>query len=508
MSTRLDVAPARRVSVEQVVAVLVIFAVAFLARLMPTLKGSGLFGLQFYDDGVHYAAATGLVHGRLPYRDFLLLHPPGIVVALAPFAELARWVGDDRGFAIARLAFMALGGVNALLVSRFLRPNGRFAAWFGGLFYALFWPAIYSEHTVLLEGLANTFLLIALLLVVPIAAAARGSGAPGAAKLVAAGVLLGLAATIKIWGVVPILVLFGWLAVWFGWRPAWLFLAGGAAGTTAICLPFFVQAPRRMWRMVVVDQVERNDTGLALFERLNEIVGLTLHRPPDRITPLLVVAWALLAASTLAAWRVQRARPVVLLMVALGVLLFVTPTWFVHYTALTAAVMAIVVGVAAQSAVDLAGRRGRALQLSVAGALLLGLVAFSLPLLDAKVGQRFPGRTLRTAVADRPGCVTTDHPSTLILMDVLSRNIDRGCPLVVDLGGASYDLPSPERGVVSRRNNDVFQAYALSYLRTGDSMILARFRRGFGLSNSSFKVIQRWPVLKRAGGYAVRQPSG
>lgn len=74
--------------------VAVIFTVAFLARLSPTLRGSGLYGLNFYDDGVHFAAATGFVHGRLPYRDFLLLHPPGIVLALAPFAVLGHWVGD------------------------------------------------------------------------------------------------------------------------------------------------------------------------------------------------------------------------------------------------------------------------------------------------------------------------------------------------------------------------------------------------------------------------------
>ena len=43
-------------------------AIAFAFRLVPVLRGGGLFGLGNYDDGVYYAAATGLVHGRLPYR--------------------------------------------------------------------------------------------------------------------------------------------------------------------------------------------------------------------------------------------------------------------------------------------------------------------------------------------------------------------------------------------------------------------------------------------------------
>jgi hypothetical protein len=38
----------------------------------------GLTGFTNYDDGVNFGGALGLVHGELPYRDFLWLHPPGI----------------------------------------------------------------------------------------------------------------------------------------------------------------------------------------------------------------------------------------------------------------------------------------------------------------------------------------------------------------------------------------------------------------------------------------------
>ena len=70
---------------------LLVATAAFLLRLLPVLHGGGLYGRGNYDDGVYYAAAAGLVHGLLPYRDVLLLHPPGIVLALAPFAALAGW---------------------------------------------------------------------------------------------------------------------------------------------------------------------------------------------------------------------------------------------------------------------------------------------------------------------------------------------------------------------------------------------------------------------------------
>jgi hypothetical protein len=53
-----------------------IAVITFVFRLVPVLRGGGLFGLGNYDDGVYYAAGNGLAHGLLPYRDFLLLHPP------------------------------------------------------------------------------------------------------------------------------------------------------------------------------------------------------------------------------------------------------------------------------------------------------------------------------------------------------------------------------------------------------------------------------------------------
>ena len=121
-------------------------AIAFAFRLIPVLRGGGLFGFGNYDDGVYYAAATGLVHGRLPYRDFLLLHPPGMPLLLTPFALGAQLASDSYGFAAARVAWMLLGALNAVLIWRILRPIGLVAALFGGLSYAVFYPAVYADQ--------------------------------------------------------------------------------------------------------------------------------------------------------------------------------------------------------------------------------------------------------------------------------------------------------------------------------------------------------------------------
>jgi hypothetical protein len=93
--------------------VALIAAVAYVARLVPVVRGGGLRGMDSYDGAVYYAAAAGLAHGLLPYRDFLLLHPPGIVVALLPFAALGRVIGDPYGMEAATLAWFGIGALNA-----------------------------------------------------------------------------------------------------------------------------------------------------------------------------------------------------------------------------------------------------------------------------------------------------------------------------------------------------------------------------------------------------------
>src|SRR3954452_19590729 len=79
---------------------------ALAVRLAAVLAGAGLGGLMGYDDGVYYDGAAAMISGRVPYRDFVLLPPPGILLALAPFAELGRLTSDSTGLVVARLAFM------------------------------------------------------------------------------------------------------------------------------------------------------------------------------------------------------------------------------------------------------------------------------------------------------------------------------------------------------------------------------------------------------------------
>ena len=471
----------------------------FSARLIATLRGSGLDGLIYYDDGVNFAAAIGLVHGQLPYRDFLLLHPPGIVLALTPFAGLAQLTSDSTGFMVARLSFMIIGGINAALVAWFLRPAGRVGALFGGVFYAVFWPAVYNERTVLLEGLANTCLLASLIAISP------PEESPTRRRVFVGGLLLGVAAAIKIWGILPVVILFGWLVVRLGFRRASLLLAGAAASCAAICLPFFAAAPTMMWRLVVLDQLSRVPNRASPIRRLTEILGLG-HLPP-RITVPLMIAVLVVAAGVVLGWQLARARPAVLLLLGLGAMLLITPIWFIHYSALTAPAIAITAGAAAQQMLNLAAeRRWRWLRIGLVAALLVAPLVAALPIALVRAGERFPRQPLAAAAAPSPGCITSDHPSALILTDVLSRNLRRGCPLVADLGGVSHHMAASSGDRSPRVGNVAFQQYALAYLRSGDLTMIARFGRDEGFSASTADTIQAWPVVAEVGQFAVRAP--
>lgn len=485
-------------------AVALVAVVAFTARLLPVLRGAGLYGLGDYDDAVHYGSAVALVHGQLPYHDFLFLQPPGIVLALSPFAALGLLVGDPNGFAAARLGWMLLGGVNALLVVRVLRRQGRAAMLLGGLFYALFPPAIYGEHSTQLEGLATTCILVALLLL---------TSPPDLTRLPAqhrgwvllAGAALGVSTGIKIWGLAAVVIAAGWAWKAVNLRQAGTVIVGGAVGATAVCLPFFLAAPSTMYRMVVLDQLGRPQVKVYPTTRLSQIAGLPGH--PHALTPLLIAVLVAFTTVVVLAALTPSARLAVALLGGLTLVLLVTPSWFVHYASLIAGPAAVTAGFGADQLIIRAGRFSPRLAIATALALGVLVAAYVPPGSSVQLGETFPGKSLAATVGTIAGCVTTDDPTTLIEMDVLSRNLDRGCPLVLDLGGRSYDEPTtgpPGARATNRR----WQQTALAYLRGGSVTIIVRFTSGQGFSPATAATIKQWYVVRRIGRFVLRSANG
>ena len=480
-----------------------VFSTAFLARLVPLLNGGGLYAMGNYDDGVHYAVAMGLVHGLLPYRDFLFLHPPGIALLLAPFASLADLIDEPQAMLVARLCWIALGGVNAVLCALVLAPLGRLAAVLTGLMYALFFGAIYAEHTVLLEPPATAVLLLALVIT---RAVGSGDGL-GTWHYVAAGLLLGLSPALKIWGVLAVLVLASGIAYRRGLRPGLTVLISAVASCTAICLPFFLAAPGQMWTMVVADQVGRRHAGLDEARRIDGMLGLSLWTGQPRLH----FGTALVTAVALAALVVCLIRPRLRLLAALLIthvaMLALTPMWFLHYAGAIAAPLVLVLGGGLAVALMKIGTvRISWLPAALATLAVVAVMLSALPLTQLRLGRTFPGPAAAATVADLPGCVVTDFPMALIQMNLLRRNLARGCRYEVDLSGASYHLEARADKEKPRAQNRVWQAYALEYLRSGEVSIIVKFSSGVGFSRKTARIVRSWPKVGHAGPYAIREP--
>jgi len=490
----------------------VVFAVALAARLIPVLRGGGLFGDHGYDDGVYYAAATAFVHGQLPYRAFLLLHPPGIVLALAPFAVLGRLTTDPTGLAAARLAFMCLGAFNAVLVSGILiRRFGVVAAVTGGAVYAVGFPGLHGERSALLEPLSNLGLLAALWL---LHRWPRGRMPPWTTY--AAGAALGAGAAVKIWGVVPLLIVALWQWAVSSRSAARQVLGGGVLATTGLCLSFFALAPVEMVRMVVIDQLRRPADGPSAGGRLRLVFGPYVVRGDGSMAYSAQPVWPVVAVAVLVvaiAASQRRARIFAALTVTSTTMVLLTPSFYLQYTAIVLAPGALVAGAAASTAIHgltatvvLRGRRsaitGRRIVASWLIAVLAATVGYGLPGLIMTEGDALPFDQLRPVAARLPGCVLSDSPVAMVELDVLSRNFSRGCAVSVDVTGSTYDA-SARVGAggepVPRAENDAWQRQLLGYLRSGSAVMVLRGDDGDGLSMQSRAVIDSWRVLTGNG---------
>jgi hypothetical protein len=471
---------------------LVVFAVALLARLLPAVLNGGLRTWGTYDDGVYFAGADALIHGRIPYGQFVLLHPPGVLVVLAPFAWLGSITSDGFGFVVARVAFMLIGAVNAVLAARIARRWGSRAALVAGLAYALSATAIYAERTVMLEGLGNLCLLGALVLL--------GRRKP---SMLLVGLVLGLGVSVKIWGIVPLVVVAAWVC-WRQGRRDSLVLAGGAVlSVTLVCLPFFLLSPRSMLRYVVADQLGRPRTGLTIVDRIGFLAGFGKDGFGGvggvGIAVLLLVLVALAAGVGYLGWRVETARLAVVLGAVLALMLLATPSMYLQYGAVLAAPTAVVIG-AASTRLDLAPfSRGVPAPRRLA-AVVLALAVLAAPSLARPNGSRLPAAVSSTATGIQ-GCITADDPTLLILADALTLDLERGCRVWVDVSGRGFDRdavpPLAGQEPSASADNPVWQQQVMGYLSSGDATMIVR--RATALSAESLARVASWPPLTPPG---------
>jgi alpha-1,2-mannosyltransferase len=491
-----------------------IFAVAFAARLaMVYQRGGSLADSPSYDTGVYYAAADAFVHGRMPYHDFTLVHPPAVMLAIAPFAVLGRVTTDHVGFVVGGLCWMALGGVNALLVLRISRrlQLGTAASTIGALTYALWYESTRTEYALRLEPLGNLLVLLGLLAFVESSYSQRRRYSIGC------GAALGAAASVKIWYAVPLLLVIAWHALDRRRRSqvAWA-TAGAIAALLVLDGPFFVYAPRRMWHMVVTDQFGRPYTGGSPIRRLANIAssGQTTRHTPATLIAVVALAGAIACLVLCAlAWRNRAGRlPCVLMLAELAVLMS-SPSFFLYYADYLAPALALTVAAAAAHLLGTAyaerppSRRGllraSAWAPVVAAAASVVLIDTLNPMLAVSPS---PDRFLQGRVA-AARCVQSDTPMALIQLDVLSRDLANGCQVWVDVIGRTYEAPLKPTGTVggrpaTRTTYAPWQHALRQYLLSGDALVVLDAHAA-GIARGTLKTVEQGPALGAADGYIV-----
>lgn len=487
---------------------LLVFAVALAARLA-TAIGRGGFTTGFgYDPGVYYAAADALTFGRLPYRDFVLLHPPGIMLALTPFAALGRLTTDHTGFVAGDIGFMLLGCLNAVLVVRVARGMGlpRSSAVVGGLFYAVWLGSTEAEYVGRLEPLGDFLVLCGLL------ALTRAARMPSRRRYLLAGAAFGAAAGVKIWWVVPLLIVLGWLA--FRSRRAGLLpAAAGAAGALlAIDGPFFLAAPTTMWHMVVTAQLGRPVHNGGVLLRLTELIGLDqLTWPTTAVgtggvpsTGAQVTAVVLLCGFAVAlalAWRVRPARLVVVLVLAQTVVLLAAPSWFGFYADFVAPAAALTLAAASaplrtRIRTGVLARAVPWLAVGVAAAITIGA------LVGDRTGTPLPTTRL-TAAEQGYRCVMSNAATGLIVTDMLSHDLSAGCPEWIDVSGRAFGVaPGPHSGAGAHLGWAAWQALLRSYLFSGQA-VLTIPHTGAQPDHFTLNLLRRYGAVVSVGGAAV-----
>ena len=231
---------------------------------------------SLYNSGVYFAASYKFVSGVMPYRDFVFVQPPGIVLLLSPVTLLSRLIGTHDGFIVARILGGVVCAANASMVAFLVRQRGRVAMIIAGAGLALVPVSFLETSAVMLESFCVFFVLVGAL----VACQKKGDGGPSVSVFALAGLFFGVAVLVKLWALLPLLALS--LLLLPRGRAKVGALAGGAiASFGVLSLPFFVASPRDFLSQVVGAQLSRgaNPTNdLSILGRMINLTGLSTAR--------------------------------------------------------------------------------------------------------------------------------------------------------------------------------------------------------------------------------------
>ena len=412
----------------------------------------GLMSITQYDDGPYFGSAVRLIHGVLPYRDYAFVQPPGITELMSPAALESYLGGTAWALVIGRFLSVLAGTAAVVLVGFLVRHRGALAVLLASGILAIDPVSATSARTVLLEPWLVLFCLAG-----TVAVFDRDRITASTRRLAWGGAALGFGGAIKVWAIVPVLVIAVLCLPQL--RRAAVFAGGVAAGFLIPVLPFVIGAPGRFYDDVVVAQLARIGNRTPAWKRINSLMGTPKFLTSGTVIALAITVLAFVIVAQLAATWATGRRPgpldwFPLASAALIVLMFLWPPYYAaHYAAFFGPFLALSLalpvarladGLASRRAArDRPAQRPAAPWLARAGLIVLGLAVLAGAVAQAgwpiRSGSRLdkPAVTLREV--PKGACVLTDSAVYLLIANRFTSDVP-GCPQMVDSLGTDLAL--------------------------------------------------------------------
>ena len=455
---------------------------ALLLRLYQLSRPGFLLSVNEYDDGPYFGSAVRLVHGALPYRDFLIVQPPGITLLMIPAALLSKVTGTAWGMAVGRILTSVAGAASVALAGLLVRQRGVLATVIVCGIMAVYPDSIQAVKTVLVEPWLVLFCLIGALAIFD-----GDHFTTRTRRLVWGGVAFGFGGAVEPWAIFPVLII---ALLTLRWPRRLAAYAGGVAiGFLVPVLPFAALAPDKFYEATIVAQIgpRAGATPTSFWLRIQDLTGLAdLSRPThldDLGAAVLIaaVAFGSLGLVFLLTWR----PPPALEEFAVGsaTLVFAAFLWpdqfHYHFAAFLAPFLALAIGLPLSAlvrdfrlasggepaalpdrhwgAASLAGLAG--LAILVLAVIQFGWESHNTPHLPLSVVNS--ARRMIPAGA----CLLADEVSFSVMTDRLVSDVP-GCSLLLDATGTNYALSGgrdPETGAARYHAVDAVWTYAFDH---------------------------------------------
>jgi alpha-1,2-mannosyltransferase len=452
-----------------------------LLRLYQLSRPGFLFSVNEYDDGPYFGSAVRLVNGAVPYRDFLIVQPPGITILMIPVALVSKATGTAWGMAIGRILTSLIGAASVALAGLLVRHRGVLATVIVCGIMAIYPDAIQAVKTILVEPWLVLFCLIGALAVFD-----GDHFTTRTRRLVWGGVAFGFGGAVEPWAIFPVIIITVLALRWP--RRAAAYVGGVAAGFLVPVLPFAALAPRKFYEATIIAQIgpRAGATRTSTWERIQDLTGLAdLHKP----THLVILGAAVLIAAVVAgslglAFLLTSKLPPMLDLFSVGTAGFVLigflwPNQFhYHFAAFFAPWFALAIALPLTALVrDLRLLSGGgadsatppALQWGAAG--VVGLVLLVLAAVqfnwESYNTPHLPLSVVHSAERLIPpgSCLLADEVSFAVMTNRLVSDVP-GCSLLLDATGTNYAFShgrDPETGAAKFKAVDAVWTYAFDH---------------------------------------------